>query len=181
MSSSMTMSREAVLLATCKILVLAVSLTGCDSGRRTGEAEIRVDRDHCTPPAVSRTEDQLRRFAVLCAEAFVRRNGFTSYPPVSDSTQWTLNWMESGRTPSEAVAKRRNRLQDNASGVCKRLELGSAYVVAFRNRSEDTTFGRLVAVDSSSFALKMAHQPAFVTPFLARAGCLPRERIVSVR
>jgi hypothetical protein len=164
--------------AMSRVLLLSFSLfSGCVSEPGPGGAQIHVDRDHCRHPAAT-SADQLSRFALLCAEAFVQKNGFTSYPPFSDSTQWILNWMEYGPTRSEAVARRRNSLQDVSSGLCKRPELGAAYVVAFRNRSADTTRGRLVAIDSASFELWMMHQPGIVRGFLAQGGCISRERVI---
>ena len=105
--------------------------------------------------------------AVLCAEAFVRRNGYTVAPPTNDTAQIASESIELAESFADLFQQRRGKLQPTAYGVCR----GSGwrgYTVVFPYRPEGyrdgvaqaelRTGARAVTMDSAYRDLRVEHR-----------------------
>lgn len=118
-------------------------------------------------PAVSAA-----RYAITCAEEFVRLNGYTGYPP-ADSAMISRESGESARSIAELLDLRRNTLEPNAFGVCVG-ENGEGYVVAFRYRDPSMAQARAVVMSAAFDELRVYHQDFILSLVPERQhGCRP--------
>ncbi|HYJ78046.1 MAG TPA: hypothetical protein VEW03_00390 [Longimicrobiaceae bacterium] len=113
------------------------------------------------------------RYAIACAEAFVRRNGYTSIPPAADTTLLSTEPGDSVGSVAELLARRRDTLEADAFGVCVG-ENGEGYVVAFRYRSGAQATARAVVM-SAVFGDLRVYPRDFILALVPerREGCRP--------
>ena len=102
--------------------------------------------------------------AVLCAERFIARNGYTQEAPVSDEAQIASESIEWARSIYELLASRRGTLEPRAYGICDSGHQSRRYTVVFRyagGKSPDRA--RAVTMTSEFTELRVQHQ-TFIIP-----------------
>jgi hypothetical protein len=152
------------------ILGLCV-VTGCGGDGRDDPRDgrlVRIDRVRCLPS--SRLESSREGVAILCAEAFVARNGYTDAPPVSDTTQLAFESIEFERSLTTLLAHRRNTLESNAYGVCPLGAVGPGLAVVFRHLGDTVRrTGRAVTMTAGFDSLRVQHRD-FILANVADSG-----------
>jgi hypothetical protein len=118
--------------------------------------------------------------AVLCAEEFVRRNGYTGVP-AGDSADIAMETIEFYPNWKALLAARANSIEPSPAIVCNRRFLRlvePGYTVMFRYRKQMTapelsaySFGRAVSMTADFRELRMEHQSIVLTDTIA--GCRP--------
>jgi hypothetical protein len=113
--------------------------------------------------------------AVLCAERFIARNGYTKEPPVGDPEQIASESIEWARNLEELLASRRGTLEPRAFGICDHGRSGPGYTVAFRYaRARTPGRARAVTMTPDLQGLRVEHAD-FRPEVLVRRehGCRP--------
>ena len=119
--------------------------------------------------------------AILCAEAFVRRNGYTLASAIGDSAQIASESIELARSFAHLLEQRHGTLQSTAYGVC-RDSVWAGFTVVFAYRPErfpdsaseanQRTSSRAVTMDSAYQHLRVEHREmALATVDQGRHGC----------
>jgi hypothetical protein len=161
------------------VAVLVTGAAGCSGSdgalRRSGsphdaapaEQPFSLDGRDCRVPASMRARP--REAALRCAESFIARNGYTNLPPVTDSTQWTAEFMDEPPW-SRVLADRHGTLETRAWAVCGPAADSGGYSAVFRYvRSARLSrwFGketpaRLVKMDSAFHGIHLVHQDLII-------------------
>lgn len=114
--------------------------------------------------------------AVLCAERFISRNGYTQEPLVSDEAQIASESIEWSRSVREMLASRRGTLEPQAYGICDHGHWqDSGYTVVFRYAGgEAPDRSRAVTMTPEFGDLRVEH-PDFIADVVTRRahGCRP--------
>jgi hypothetical protein len=147
-------------------------VTACGGGVARDDPDsgqlVRIDRVRCLPS--SRLESSREGVAILCAEAFVARNGYTDAPPVSDTTQLAFESIEWKRSLTALLAHRRNTLESSAYGVCPLGAVGPGLAVVFRYRADTVrSTGRAVTMTAGFDSLRVQHRD-FILANVADSG-----------
>ncbi|HZT59041.1 MAG TPA: hypothetical protein VFA21_10485 [Pyrinomonadaceae bacterium] len=102
--------------------------------------------------------------AVIVAEEFIRRNGYTTQPP--DRNNLSHETIETAESIDGILADRYNTLEPNAYGFVYGRKGKSGYTVLFRytNRTGDSSkeAGRAVTMDENFGNLRVEHQDFFL-------------------
>jgi hypothetical protein len=122
----------------------------------------------CLPSA--RLESSREGVAILCAEAFVARNGYTDAPAVSDTGQLAFESIELERSLTALLARRRSTLESNAYGVCPLGAVGPGLTVVFRYHGATVRrTGRAVTMTAGFDSLRVQHRD-FILANVADSG-----------
>lgn len=152
-------------------LTLLLLTTGCAVAHRPQRdrlASVQWPTANTCPAAPTTAAEGAEKEAVACAEAFIRRNGYTDAAPVHDSTQLAAESYPLPLGLAELLEMRRGSLEPRAYGVCRSTGW-HAYTVVFRLASsgEDLdprsearrqTTGRAVTMDGSYQHVVMQHR-----------------------
>jgi hypothetical protein len=150
------------------LVIIAIACTVFPRPARESLTRAAWPTPHTCPSGMPHSADAAEKHAVACAEAFIRRNGYTEARPISDSTQLAAESYELPvRSLAELLEMRRGSLVSRAYGVC-RLSGWHAYTVVFRLPLRDTldvrsevarqTTGRAITMDSTYQHVTMQHR-----------------------
>jgi hypothetical protein len=165
----------------CTFVAVATA-AGCGSDAPRGSpgasSLVRIDRTRCIPSRRLGVPREL--VALLCAEAFVARNGYTDAPATGDTTQLAFESIEASQSAAQLLADRRNTLESRAYGLCPLGAAGPGLAVIFRYRADTLRpIGRAVTMTADLDSLRVQHRD-FILANVADSGtaCV---RLVSAR
>ena len=160
----------------CRFALLAAALLLAASARNLqAQAPEPTDPRACElggGPAVTAA-----RYAIACAEKFVRRNGYTSLPASADSSMISREAEEPAGSVAELLDRRRDTLEPQAFGICVG-NAGEGYVVPFRYRAGSKTRARAVVMSVAFDQLRVYPQDFNLALVPGRReGCLPVDEV----
>lgn len=94
--------------------------------------------------------------AVICAEHFVARNGYTMAEPITEKGELAPESIEWGSIP-EIPKGRRGTLEAKAHGICEGRPSGRGYTVVFR-RPYGTESARAVTMTEAFDEIRVEHK-----------------------